>query len=473
LRHRLIRRGVTIPAGLLAAGAASQAQAAIPVTLIRSTIRIALGFLAGNTAAVLARGVLNSMMLNQLKVAMVLLYLGIGGGYGVWQVRASLTDDKVRPNQGKVAQTPVSSPNPETIQPMATYRLIGSVRVEGTREPVQGGRFSVLLGDGTNASDPDRSRTVTSGENGGFLVELPPGQASAWIFQAPVGYWAPGNKKSQETFVLSRSQPIHRKDYVVRRGAVWPFHLVGADGKPVEGSVRASIPDAVFRSDADEGGRVNLTLPTEGRKVMAGVLKAKELSQGLASIPIVIPLEWSSGFRPAGVKSIERVPGGYRVKDDAGRIATIGASARDVPDGVGRSIPIGESGRVEPTLVDGKFMIRVFFSEAGRVESENLSGRVVDEADQPVRGARVALAFHEAREGNRGGSAVFPDDKEHEAITNRNGRFLIRAIPRSDVAGKPTSLSLIVRKNGFTRPDPIGAGRLAERDCCRSRRTAR
>ena len=65
LRQRLTRRGVTVPAGLLVAGAAGQAQAAIPVTLIHSTIRIALGFMAGNTAAILARGVLNSMLLDQ------------------------------------------------------------------------------------------------------------------------------------------------------------------------------------------------------------------------------------------------------------------------------------------------------------------------------------------------------------------------------------------------------------------------
>ena len=51
--HRLTRRGVTVPAGLLVAGAAGQAQAAIPVPLIQSTIRIALGFVAGHTAAVL------------------------------------------------------------------------------------------------------------------------------------------------------------------------------------------------------------------------------------------------------------------------------------------------------------------------------------------------------------------------------------------------------------------------------------
>ena len=53
-----------------------------PVTLIHSTIRIALGFMAGNTAAVLAQGVLNSMLLNQVKVATTLLALVSGVAIG-------------------------------------------------------------------------------------------------------------------------------------------------------------------------------------------------------------------------------------------------------------------------------------------------------------------------------------------------------------------------------------------------------
>ena len=170
------------------------------------------------------------MLLNQLKVAAVLLCLGIGGSYWAWYAFAGATDEKGRTKQGQVVKTPTASMKPRTTQPTATYRLTGSVRVEGTMRPVQGGRFTVLLGDVTGSSNPDRSRTVTSGEDGQFLVDLPPGQARASTFQAPVGYWAPGNKKTQETFVLSRSQPVYRKDYVVRRGIVWPFRLVGADG---------------------------------------------------------------------------------------------------------------------------------------------------------------------------------------------------------------------------------------------------
>ena len=88
LRQSLTRRGLTVPAGLLAAGAASQTEAGIPLTLIHSTIRIALGFIAGNTAAIL-RGVLNSMLLHQLRVAVLLLCLGIGGSYWAWRAFAS------------------------------------------------------------------------------------------------------------------------------------------------------------------------------------------------------------------------------------------------------------------------------------------------------------------------------------------------------------------------------------------------
>jgi RNA polymerase sigma factor (sigma-70 family) len=56
LRYRLSRRGVTAPAGLLVVGAAQEAPLVIPGSLNHSTVRIVLGFMAGDTAAVLARG---------------------------------------------------------------------------------------------------------------------------------------------------------------------------------------------------------------------------------------------------------------------------------------------------------------------------------------------------------------------------------------------------------------------------------
>jgi RNA polymerase sigma factor (sigma-70 family) len=76
LRTRLTRRGVAVPAALLAAGASAQAKAAVPEELLRSTIQIAHGLTAGNSAAALARGVLNAMLLKQFKVVAGLLLIG-------------------------------------------------------------------------------------------------------------------------------------------------------------------------------------------------------------------------------------------------------------------------------------------------------------------------------------------------------------------------------------------------------------
>ena len=134
LRQRLIGRGVTVPAGLVVAGAASQAQAAMPAMLIHSTIRIALGFIAGNTAALLARGVLQTMLLHQLIAATILLCLGLGGGYWAWHAVASGMKSKGQTNPGPAfVQAPTSFPPPRTdrygdpLPPGAAIRL-GTVR---------------------------------------------------------------------------------------------------------------------------------------------------------------------------------------------------------------------------------------------------------------------------------------------------------------------------------------------------------
>ena len=95
LRRRLIRRGLTtVPAPLQVAGAAPQTQAAVPENLVQSTIRIALGFTTGNAAAALARGVLNSMIWNQLKVATVVVLLAVGSLCGVWLTLAPAVEDE-------------------------------------------------------------------------------------------------------------------------------------------------------------------------------------------------------------------------------------------------------------------------------------------------------------------------------------------------------------------------------------------
>jgi RNA polymerase sigma factor (sigma-70 family) len=431
LRQRLIRRGVTVPAGLLAAGAAIQVQAAIPLTLIHSTSRIALGFMAGNTAAVLARGVLTSMMLKQLKVATVLLCLAIGSGYWAWQAFAGLADEKGRLDQGKVAQTPASSPKPKPSQPSMAYRLTGSVRLEGTDEPVAGATVDVMIAD-VDQAYRGVNRTALSGADGRYTVDLPPGSARSWWLMPPVGYWAPRDSQKSEEFVVSRDQPVYRKDYVVRRGIVWDFRITRAhDVKPLRGAVTALDQGTLFRGVVDDAGHVRLSLPTEERKVTAHALETL-----MSADSVALTLEWKSGFRPDRVATVTNLggsPAQYRLGDANGETATISGT---------------DKGRVEPRLEGSKLVVEVTLPEPDPKAFADLTGKVVDTSGQPVAGALVALI----RVEEEGGSAMSADDR-HTVRTDAQGDFRLRSIPRASPTGKPVTIQLAVTKEGFAGVD--------------------
>ena len=81
-------------------------------------------------------------------------------------------DEKGQPDQGKVASTPASSPKPKTTQPAATYRLTGSVQVEGTGEPVAGAMVDVMIAD-SGQGHRGADRTAVSGADGRY-TDRPP-----------------------------------------------------------------------------------------------------------------------------------------------------------------------------------------------------------------------------------------------------------------------------------------------------------
>jgi hypothetical protein len=169
--------------------------------------------------------------------------------------------------------------------------------VQDTGEPVKGGKFNVLLGD---ASEREL-RNVTSGDDGQFAVDLPPGLARAWTFFPPVGFWSPGNANSQETFVLTAEHPSHVKDYLVRRGVIWTFRVVrGVKHEPVRAaSLGASNQKELFIAESDQAGRARLTLPPDGQKLTIG---ASPYPASLQGTPVVI--EWDTEFSPDAVKSM-------------------------------------------------------------------------------------------------------------------------------------------------------------------------
>jgi RNA polymerase sigma factor (sigma-70 family) len=99
LRERLTRRGLVLPAGVLAAWLAQEgASASAPALLIGSTMRAALGLAWGKAAAAgvvsaraaaLMEGALRSMFLTKLKTtaALALLVVLVGLGAGRWEGR--------------------------------------------------------------------------------------------------------------------------------------------------------------------------------------------------------------------------------------------------------------------------------------------------------------------------------------------------------------------------------------------------
>ncbi|HEV3259406.1 MAG TPA: sigma-70 family RNA polymerase sigma factor [Gemmataceae bacterium] len=111
LHSRLVRRGVALSGGGLATVLSQvTASAAPPAALVHTTIRAAVGFAAGapiiagavsHQAAVLAEGVLKSMLLTKVRIgAAILLAVGLAGtGAGVLTVRALVARRTDRPEQ--------------------------------------------------------------------------------------------------------------------------------------------------------------------------------------------------------------------------------------------------------------------------------------------------------------------------------------------------------------------------------------
>jgi RNA polymerase sigma factor (sigma-70 family) len=138
LRHRLTRRGVMVPAGLLVAGAAGQAQAAVPLLLIQGTVRIALGFVTGHAAAVLARGVLSSMLINRMKVAAALLFLALEAGFGAWHAFAGAAGQQAQAGPGNAAAKPSTKPAPILPEPALPRTYTYPITVTGRAVDLDG-----------------------------------------------------------------------------------------------------------------------------------------------------------------------------------------------------------------------------------------------------------------------------------------------------------------------------------------------
>ena len=319
LRRRLTRRGVTLPAGLLAAGtiaeghARAAASGSLSASLITSTTRVALGVQAGEAATVLARGVLRSMVLGHLRSAALVLMAVLGSGLIAWEALAARDDEKARkPEPASAASRPSASPTAERPAD-GPYAITGRVSIEGTGEPVAGALLRAFLGSysGNPIIDASRDfiRTVRTGADGRFRVNLPAGYASIVLFELPPGYYHADQHRRSSGIILSREDPVARSDYTVRRGHAWKFDIRRDDGGPLVdakvdffGGNPADLED--YFALSDRSGKAIVTMPLDGRKLVGSV------GGPYVNVnPTHHELEFESGFNPDAVRSVARDSG--------------------------------------------------------------------------------------------------------------------------------------------------------------------
>jgi hypothetical protein len=446
LRQSLTRRGVRLPAGLIVAGGAGHPQVVVPASLVHSTARIALGFVAGDPATSLARAVLKSMLLKQLKLAALLVLLSTGLGCWLWHASAmgggeQGKDRTRRASRSGASEPPVSALKRRPDDPTLRYQIGGSMRIEGTGEPVAGVKVRI---DPTDCYPPFRAdpKEIETDATGRFALDLPAGHFRYLISGLPRGYWVPRGQPFVELLALGSEQPSIRRDCLVRKGTEWTFHVTrgtGADPRPVPGYVTGVQSYEAFMARADDRGRMDLALPPEGRKVTLsiwesfGMERSPVLSRASTG-PLLANLEWESNFRPDELQEISRMEGEgrrFRLVDADGKRATI-----QVPDAI------------EPINRDGQLVIRVALPDRRPEDFGELEGRVLDDEGHAIGGAQVALVTSWGGEGWGSGEQV-SNAMRHRTTTDRQGRYRLPDVPRRAIDDRPLSVQVVVTKEGY------------------------
>jgi RNA polymerase sigma factor (sigma-70 family) len=169
LRRRLGRRGLTLPAALLASVLAEgAARAVVPVALVRSTVQAALVFAGGRAGgdvlvsaevAALAEESLRTMIATRLKLAaMFVLLLGLVGTGGTWVATSEAKVEPADPAAEHVDSTRVVVPQP-ALPRQETSRTTGGREAQPIPQGHTGQVFAV-------AFSPDGSKVASGSADG-------------------------------------------------------------------------------------------------------------------------------------------------------------------------------------------------------------------------------------------------------------------------------------------------------------------
>ncbi len=255
-----------------------------------------------------------------VQVLMAVASFTVGTGYSVWPapaatfaeacaVRSSATD--------AFQEKPAQAPDRQAKAPAVAARMTGSVKVDGTEDPIAGARFQISIGFVMGAGSRDE-RIVETDSNGRFTVELPEGNTRVWLSDPSPGYLVLSDQELTEDITVRPNQPIHR-EYHVRRGTIWTVQFTrGSKQTPFPGFVTAVpsmfSPRVATQAQADDRGIGLLTVTREG---YAGVQAPVSLTDAEIDSPQVVdPIRLDSGVSLSGVvlDHLGRVVPGARVQ---------------------------------------------------------------------------------------------------------------------------------------------------------------
>ncbi len=345
LRSRLTRRGVAVSAGLLAAGASGQVQAAVPEELLRSTIQIAQGLNAGNAATLLARGVLNAMMLKQLKVAAGLLAIGAATCFTAG-LAWGLGPRPQIPADAHTVASPTGSSAAQTPKRERRQAQARGVVVDEAGQPVAG--VDVLAHPFTN-----REAHAITDESGSFTIPAQHGQLAGMSFLARtaradrLGIFRYGYNPTTEELDASVRIVLKPSHEILVRAS-------DSRGAPVAGAAVELAGNYTAYADATTGpdGTARLQVPAD------------------LKVNWVFALKPGLGFDYAEFGAI----------DDQGR-AGAGVPAPELPASVSLTLAGARTVRVKAVDRDGKPLAGVAFApwllrKDGRRSDVNVDTRI-------------------------------------------------------------------------------------------------
>ncbi len=441
LRRKLERCGLAPAIALPEPTALPTPERSILASSLRdATVAGALRFSSGgrpaaglSPAAGLAGEVLRMMFLARIPAVVLLMVVSAAPlawlswtGKGAPPTTAPRQAASPAHSGGRAAQAPVDPTKKES-----PYRMTGTVRVEGTGEPVAGARVKVDLG--TKDMRGEFREAVTDAQ-GRYSIALPRGNARPLFFDPPPGYWLPEPARHWKHFALTPEQPVHVEDYELRRGTPWTIRIVrGPKHEPVTAGFVVAyhvLGDASvsIQERTDARGFATVTLPDQEAKLTLAVMSGA-MDDGRR----LVKIEQGLHFRPDVVKSIQSIEGGaeprFRVTDEEGNAAVVAGA-----DAVVRQ--------------SGKLVVEAALPDLDPGAFGQIAGKVLDRNDRPIVGATVTLYYQ-----NPDGSGQISSREDHTVRTDERGDFILRNVPRKSDGGGEFRPTVVVYRSGYAGMD--------------------